>query len=184
MALRGMPSNSLDAVFCAITMPPASLMARTPRVPSLPVPESTMPMANSRWSSARDWKKKSIGKRWPRGTTGSSRCSAPLQKCHVVVGRDDVGAVDLDRHAVFHLKHLHAGVVANQLAEHAFVVGEPGAAPAQRPCRGLCRRACRRRRPQTPPGRRRKHRCRRWGMWWGALAWGRRALTWGLGSAR
>ena len=47
MALRGMPSNSVDSGFCAITMPPSPLIARTPEVPSLPVPESTMPMARS-----------------------------------------------------------------------------------------------------------------------------------------
>ena len=45
------------------------------------------------------------------------------QKSHVAVRRDDVGAVDSHRHAVFHLKHLHAGVALDQLDQHAFVVG-------------------------------------------------------------
>ena len=47
MALRGMPSYSVEAGLWAITIPPSPLIARTPSVPSLPVPESTMPMARS-----------------------------------------------------------------------------------------------------------------------------------------
>src|SRR5664280_2846663 len=48
-------------------------------VPSLPVPESTMPIARSCWSCANERKKKSIGKRWPRGETGSNNWSEPLR---------------------------------------------------------------------------------------------------------
>ena len=80
MALRGMPSYSVDSGFWAMAMPPSPLIARTPRVPSLPVPESTMQMARSRWSWARERKKKSIGRRWPRGAAGSSSCSVPFSK--------------------------------------------------------------------------------------------------------
>jgi hypothetical protein len=79
MALRGMPSNSVVSGACAITMPAAPLMARTPSVPSLPVPDSTMPMARSCWSCASERKKKSIGRRWPRGAVGSSSCSRPFR---------------------------------------------------------------------------------------------------------
>ena len=79
MALRGIPSNSQVARDWAMTMPPSLLMARTPSLPSLPVPESTMPMARSRWSRASDRNKKSIGRRWPRGATGSNSCSAPFR---------------------------------------------------------------------------------------------------------
>ena len=79
MALRGMPSYSVDSGFWAMTMPPSPLIARTPRVPSLPVPESTMPMARSRWSWASERKKKSIGRRCPRGAEGSSNWSVPFR---------------------------------------------------------------------------------------------------------
>ena len=72
MALRGMPSYSVEAGFWAMTMPPSPLMARTPKVPSLPVPERTMQMARSCWSWARERKKKSMGRRCPRGAEGSS----------------------------------------------------------------------------------------------------------------
>ncbi|MBK9472306.1 MAG: hypothetical protein IPO18_08475 [bacterium] len=46
-ALRGMPSYSVVAGSWAITRPPSPLTARTPRVPSLPVPESTTQTAFS-----------------------------------------------------------------------------------------------------------------------------------------
>ena len=80
MALRGMPSYSVDSGFWAITMPPSPLTARTPSVPSLPVPESTMQMARSCWSWASEEKKKSIGRRCPRGAMGSNNWSVPLRK--------------------------------------------------------------------------------------------------------
>ena len=40
--------------------------------PSLPIPDSMMPMAFSFWSSARCRKKKSMGVRSPRGELGAS----------------------------------------------------------------------------------------------------------------
>ena len=66
---------------CTITRPPSPLIARTPCAPSLPVPESTMPIADSRRSCASERKKPSIGSRWPRAATGSSSCSTPLWIC-------------------------------------------------------------------------------------------------------
>jgi len=63
-----------------MTMPPSPFTALTPSVPSLPVPESTMQMARSRWSWARDRKKKSMGCRRPRGAAGSSNCKVPFRK--------------------------------------------------------------------------------------------------------
>ena len=36
-------------------MPPADLIARSPRVPSDPVPDRMIPMARSSYSSAMDW---------------------------------------------------------------------------------------------------------------------------------
>ena len=80
MALRGMPSYSVDSGFWAMTIPPSPLIARTPSVPSLPVPESTMQIARSCWSWARERKKKSIGRRSPRDAIGSNNCKVPLIK--------------------------------------------------------------------------------------------------------
>ena len=41
IALRGIPSNSASSGSCAITRPPFSLIARSPMLPSDPVPDST-----------------------------------------------------------------------------------------------------------------------------------------------
>jgi hypothetical protein len=78
IALRGIPSYSVVPGACTMTMPPSPLTARTPCAPSLPVPDSTMQIARSRWSWARERKKKSMGRRCPRGAEGSSNCRAPL----------------------------------------------------------------------------------------------------------
>ena len=51
-------------------MPPYSLIAMSPLVPSFPVPESMMQTAFWPWSSARDRKRVSMGVRVPRGSTG------------------------------------------------------------------------------------------------------------------
>ena len=57
MALLGIPEYFAESGSCAIVMPVAPLMAFNPSVPSVPVPESTMPMAFSFWSSASERKK-------------------------------------------------------------------------------------------------------------------------------
>ncbi len=77
MALRGMPSNLADSGAWTKTTPAFSLIARRPSVPSEPIPERMTPMLLSCQSSARERKKKSIGRRSPRGAAGSSRCSVP-----------------------------------------------------------------------------------------------------------
>ncbi len=45
-----------------------------------------------------------------------------VQKGHVPVGRNDVGAVGLDRHSVLNLEDLHAGIALDQVGENAFMV--------------------------------------------------------------
>ena len=61
MTLRGMPSNLALSGAWAMTRPPCSFTAFTPLVPSEPVPESTTTMECSRFSSAREEKKMSMG---------------------------------------------------------------------------------------------------------------------------
>ena len=58
-ALRGMDSNFAEPSWAKV-IPPSALMASSPNVPSLAVPDNTMPMARSCWSCASDSKKKSI----------------------------------------------------------------------------------------------------------------------------
>ena len=45
-----------------------------------------------------------------------------VQKGHVAIGRNDVGAVGLHLHSVLHFEHLHAGVAADQFGENALMV--------------------------------------------------------------
>ena len=45
MALRGMPSYSVDSGVCAMAMPPSPLISLTPSVPSLPVIGSVVVLA-------------------------------------------------------------------------------------------------------------------------------------------
>ena len=72
-ALRGIPSNFAVAGVWTSATPDTSLMARSPSVPSLPIPERITPTASSCWSLARERKKKSIGRRSPRGFEGGRR---------------------------------------------------------------------------------------------------------------
>ena len=57
MALRRMLSYWAEAGVWAMAMPPYSLTAWRPRVPSVPVPERMMQTAYSPWSSASERKK-------------------------------------------------------------------------------------------------------------------------------
>ena len=45
-----------------------------------------------------------------------------VQKGHVPIGRNDVGAVGPDRHPIFNLEDLHAGIALDQVGEDALVV--------------------------------------------------------------
>ena len=65
IALRGMPSYSASLGSCAMTSPPFSLTAFSPRLPSLPVPERITQIARSPSSSASERRKKSNGRRAP-----------------------------------------------------------------------------------------------------------------------
>ncbi len=62
---------------CASVRPDFSLIARSPKTPSEPMPERITAIACSLHSSASERKKKSIGRRKPRGVIGSCRCSFP-----------------------------------------------------------------------------------------------------------
>ena len=62
--------------------PAFSLMARSPSVPSEPIPERTTPMLCSCWSSASERKNRSIGN--TRGDVCGSRCRTP---CRIVMSR-------------------------------------------------------------------------------------------------
>ena len=46
-----------------------------------------------------------------------------VQKRHVAVGRNDVGAVGLHLYAVFDFKDLHASIAPDQIGQDALVIG-------------------------------------------------------------
>ncbi len=78
---RGMPSKRAVAGSWASTQAPAASSASAPRVPSEPVPESTMPMAREAASAARLSKKASMGSVTPvvgRGTRRSRPCDTVI----------------------------------------------------------------------------------------------------------
>ena len=73
-ALRGIPSNLAVSGSCTTTNPPAWRMSRTPRDPSLPVPDRMTATARSPASWATDRRKWSIGRAtsWSRSLSVSS----------------------------------------------------------------------------------------------------------------
>lgn len=75
-ALRGMLSYFADSGACAIVRPPCSRTALRPSEPSDPVPERTIPIALSPWSSASERKNTSMGVR--RGSIGVFTQSTPM----------------------------------------------------------------------------------------------------------
>ena len=123
MALLGMLSNLAEAGSCTKVTPPFSLMARRPSVPSEPIPDRMTPMLRSCWSSARERKKKSIGRRRPCGAMRSSRCRHPVEDGHVFVRRDHIDAVRLNRGAILDLKDLHGGGALEQFRHELLCVG-------------------------------------------------------------
>jgi hypothetical protein len=58
----------------------------------------------------------------PAGGGGFHQLERAVQKGHVAIGRDDVGAVGPDGHPVLDLEDLHAGVAPDEVAEDALVV--------------------------------------------------------------
>lgn len=123
MALAGMPSNSLDDGDCAITRPPDSLMARAPRVPSDPVPESTMPTACWCWSRGQRAEEEIDRQPVPTRLARLGKADGAIDQGDVAIGRRHVGVVGLQRRAVFRLHHPEGRVPLHELTQEALVVG-------------------------------------------------------------
>jgi len=56
------------------------------------------------------------------GVRGLQQMQGAIQEGHVSTRRNDVGAVGLHHHAIFHLEDLHAGIAPNQIGKKAFVI--------------------------------------------------------------
>ena len=79
-ALRGIESYLADSS-CAKVIPPSALMASSPSVPSVAVPERITPMARSRWSCASDSKKEVNGAMGARCLAGAPEASEHPAQC-------------------------------------------------------------------------------------------------------
>src|SRR5499427_1456046 len=77
IALRGIASCSAVVGSCTMTMPPPDLISLIPGVPEEPVPESTIPIAFSCWSSASDRRKMSSALGEERISAAASRSTPP-----------------------------------------------------------------------------------------------------------
>ena len=162
MALRGMPSYSVDSGFCAITMPPSPLTARTPQravAAGAREHDADRPLVLVLGQGAEE----EVNRQAQAARRGRfQQLQRAVQKGHVPVGRNDVGAVGLDRHPVLDLEDLHAGVALDQVGQDALVVRGQVLHQDKGHAADRYRRACRRRRPRTPPAPRPRRRCRRW----------------------
>lgn len=98
-----------------------ALMARRPIVPSEPLPERMTPMLRACRYSDRERRKKSMGRRKPRGVVGSNRCSTLCRMDISLLGGDDVDAVLLDLHPVPDLNNLHPGGKLQEFGHESLV---------------------------------------------------------------
>ena len=122
IALRGIPPNFADVGSWANVMPPASLMALSPSVPSDAVPERTMPIARLPRSAARDAKEEvdrqmlrlRVVRPWLQREQPASKAKARIR-------RDDVDVAGLDAHALGGLLHGHLRRLGQSLAQEARV---------------------------------------------------------------
>ncbi len=108
IALRGMPSYCAEAGSWANVQPPSALIACTPIVPSEAIPDRTTPIACSFRSSASDRKNRSIGRWRPLASVRGESFRTPFKQAHIVIGRNDVDVIRLQRHSVPHLGHRHS----------------------------------------------------------------------------
>jgi hypothetical protein len=123
MALRGIPSCSAVSGLWTIARPPSVLIALSPRVPSLPVPETMMQMARSCWYSARLRKKPSMGRGMLGRAAAAPRCRTPPLDRQQRVRRDDVDVLGLDQRPIVRLFDRHGGMPAQQLWQVAHMGG-------------------------------------------------------------
>jgi hypothetical protein len=106
-----MPSYS--ASDWASVRPPCSLIARSPSVPSLPVPERMTQAAFSPRSAASDRKKVSMGVR---------EVKTPLFDGQASVGGDDVDLVGFDRRSLLGRCDRQPGIAGQNLRQKALVM--------------------------------------------------------------
>ena len=85
IALRGIELYRAEASWAKVS-PPSALMASSPSVPSLAVPDRITPIARSFWSSASDSKKASMTLRGSRARLRCRSFSVPPAMLRVMLG--------------------------------------------------------------------------------------------------
>src|SRR5204863_2890989 len=113
IALRGIASNFALSSVCAKVKPPAALIARNPAVPSLPVPESTMPIARDPRSSASDSKK--MIDRDVESLRAADQSERAILRDHAFVRRLDVNSVWFWRSRSRYFAYRHRRHFAEQI---------------------------------------------------------------------
>ena len=121
MALLGMLSNLAEAGSCTSTTPAFSLMARSPIVPSEPMPERMTPMLALLPVLGQGAEEEIDGETQAAGRRRLEQVQHPVQDGHVLVGGDHVDAVRLDPHPVPDLEDLHGGGALEQFGHDPLV---------------------------------------------------------------
>ena len=105
-------------------IPPFPLMAFSPSVPSLPVPERTTPMAFSRLVFGQASRRNGRSASDVRVVTADFACrSTPPSRRERSVRRNHVDVVRLDRCLVLDLPHRHGGGLCQQFRHQALPIG-------------------------------------------------------------
>ena len=105
MALCGIPSCWAVASWAKV-MPPSALIASSPRVPSVAVPDRTTPMAWWRWLF-RQRTEELIDRTVYAVALARQELQRPADDDHALSGRDYVDVVRLDRRLVLNLHDRH-----------------------------------------------------------------------------
>ena len=121
MALLGMPEYLADSGAWAIVIPAAPLMALSPSVPSVPVPERTIPMAFVFFFLVLGQRAKEIinGQAQRPGFVRLHQVQRAVEDRQVALGGRHVDAAGLDRDAIRCHPHAHPGAFAQQLRQQA-----------------------------------------------------------------
>ena len=121
MALLGMLSNLAEAGSCTSANPAFSLMARSPIVPSEPMPERMTPMLCILPVLGQGAEEKIDGETQAAGSRRLEQVQHAVQNGHVLVGWDHIDAVRLDPHPVLDLEYLHPGGALEQFGHDPLV---------------------------------------------------------------
>ena len=121
IALRGMPSYSASSGSCAMTSPPFSLTAFSPRLPSAPVPERITQIARCAELLRQRAQEEVEGQARAVALPRFGEPQAPSADREIGTRRNEIDMLALERHPVCCLLHLHRRMAGQQIDHHALV---------------------------------------------------------------